>query len=452
MLAQSQIVSSVPSSFSVKFPSAYSGFLSFLGFSNLDFGWIPFGCVLDIDPYTQLSCATLTSFAVVTVLFYLHVRSRAKDEKPYFFMLLNFMYIILPWCSSLAVVVFQCDYFVDDDVSYMVADYSIICEKEGEKSGRRIFWEAYAYLMILIFPLGIPLLFAGLLYQRRHDLCPKLKERGISYLFIRQHDWGQEVEVSEVTEQRCAHLRFLVEIYEPHCFWFEIVESWRRLMLSSLLILIDDSLIQVMVAIYICLLAIKVYSYYEPYVDDDDDKLGEVSQWQLLCIFFTVLFITLKGSSTQNDGSLGYFLIGVNAIGFAFFFMILHRIWRQSHKEAIEQRQKALTKTNAVVPVLDDTKGVRMHPQENLWSLESPAGEGDESPAASDDSDVEFGERNGKESSISYAERVALFDATYSFTHGTTLQEWLQSRNPRPQSGGNIEGEITEAPRSFDLA
>ena len=49
-------------------------------------------------------------------------------------------------------------------------------------------------------------------------------------------------------------------------------------MLSSLLILINDSLIQGMVAIYICLLAIKVYSYYEPYVDDDDDKLGEVSQ------------------------------------------------------------------------------------------------------------------------------------------------------------------------------
>ena len=139
-------------------------------------------------------------------------------------------------------------------------------------------------------------------------------------------------------------------------------------------------------------------------------------------------------------------MIGVNAIGFAFFFMILHRIWRQSHKEAIKQRQ------NAVVPVLDDKKGVRMHPQEELWSLESHAGEGDESPAASDDSDVESGERKDKESSISNAERTALFDATYSFTDGQTLQEWLQSRNPEPQSGSFVEGEITEAPRSFDLA
>ena len=68
-------------------------------------------------------------------------------------------------------------------------------------------------------------------------------------------------------------------MYEPHCFWFEIVESWRRLMLSSMLILLDDgSIMQVIVAIFICLLNIKIFTYYEPFDDDDDDRLAEAAQ------------------------------------------------------------------------------------------------------------------------------------------------------------------------------
>ena len=73
---------------------------------------------------------------------------------------------------------------------------------------------------------------------------------------------------------------------------FEVVECVRRLMLSSMLILIDDgSASQVVVAIFICLVSMRVYSYYAPYAEDDDDRLADVAQvspvhtsrWAILC-------------------------------------------------------------------------------------------------------------------------------------------------------------------------
>ena len=60
---------------------------------------------------------------------------------------------------------------------------------------------------------------------------------------------------------------------------FEVVECVRRLMLSSMLILIDDgSASQVVVAIFICLVSIKVYSYYAPFAENENDSLAEVAQ------------------------------------------------------------------------------------------------------------------------------------------------------------------------------
>ena len=58
-------------------------------------------------------------------------------------------------------------------------------------------------------------------------------------MFTRQQDWSDNTAASrsEEAQERIAYISFLVESYEPHCFWFEVVECVRRLALSSLLIL-----------------------------------------------------------------------------------------------------------------------------------------------------------------------------------------------------------------------
>ena len=239
----------------------------------------------------------------------------------------------------------------------MVVDYNLVCEDGGRKSLSRICWETYAVLMVFIFPFGIPLTFGVLLYQRRYDLCPKMKVRGVSYILFRQDDWGNEVESPEGSKQRCAHLLFLTEMYEPHCFWFEVVESWRRLMLSSMLVLFDDdSLVRSTVAIFVCLFNIKIFSYYEPFVDYDDDRLAEAAQWQLFVVLFAVLLIHMEKLSNDDDYLLSPFLIMVTTFSFILMLALFARIlYQQSFLLSSKSgKSKRVSNSCVVRPILDN--------------------------------------------------------------------------------------------------
>ena len=82
-------------------------------------------------------------------------------------------------------------------------------------------------------------------------------------------------------------LKFLYETYEPRCWWFEVFETVRRLLLTGGLVLFNPGTSsQIVASLIICLLSVRVYSGYDPFIDEKHDRLVEVAQWQL---FFTLL-------------------------------------------------------------------------------------------------------------------------------------------------------------------
>ena len=77
-------------------------------------------------------------------------------------------------------------------------------------------------------------------------------------------------------------LSFLLSQYERRVYWFEVVECCRRLALSGAVILFGPGTpMQLVVSLFLCAVTIKIYSYYEPQRDYDDDILTEISQWQV---------------------------------------------------------------------------------------------------------------------------------------------------------------------------
>ena len=62
---------------------------------------------------------------------------------------------------------------------------------------------------------GIPALYFCLLYRRRDQ--------------IRRREEND----SATNEEAIAHLRFLYDSYEPRCMYFEIVETFRKLLLTG---------------------------------------------------------------------------------------------------------------------------------------------------------------------------------------------------------------------------
>ena len=82
-------------------------------------------------------------------------------------------------------------------------------------------------------------------------------------------------------------LSFLITPYAQRVYWFEVVEVFRRLMLSGVLILFGSgSVKQVIIACFLCLISLKIFFYYSPFESPEDDVLFEVSTWQLFLILW----------------------------------------------------------------------------------------------------------------------------------------------------------------------
>lgn len=84
-----------------------------------------------------------------------------------------------------------------------------------------------------------------------------------------------------------VRLQFLYDAYEPQCFWFEVIETWRRIMLTGGMIYFSPgTAAQVVSSMLICLASMRINAGCQPFILETHDYLVEVSQWQL---FFTLL-------------------------------------------------------------------------------------------------------------------------------------------------------------------
>ena len=122
----------------------------------------------------------------------------------------------LPPLLLLYLFSFACRFFDGDYGSFLKVDYSIDCDSEGHK-----FYEAYAGLMILIYPVGIPLMYFILLYRRRDELDPG-QERFTHELGSEEAGMKKAIAERErlmLADPSLASLSFLFGAYEPKCWW-----------------------------------------------------------------------------------------------------------------------------------------------------------------------------------------------------------------------------------------
>jgi hypothetical protein len=311
MIAFCQLVSSMGFNIGVNIPDHYTSVLSVLSFSGLDFfDVMPLDCLVETNYYSHVVVNTAGPIFIVLVLMMLRCCFRRTGGNVFFSLILLLLYLVLPSSSSSILRVYKCDHFPDTDEWFLASDYRISCE-----GGARTGWLVYTGLMMAIFPIGIPVVFAVLLYTERHKLCPRLASEGWRFLFFRNDSWNLDVPLGTGN----SRVQLLASPYEDRCFWFEVFECYRRLLLSSMLILLYSlEAAQIVVAIFICLLSIRVYSYYDPFVSDDDDSLAEMAQWQLFCVFFASLLIRLEATSDdpRDQEALSFLLISITGVGF----------------------------------------------------------------------------------------------------------------------------------------
>ncbi|GMI45467.1 hypothetical protein TrCOL_g8538 [Triparma columacea] len=392
-----QITTSLAFNLDVFIDGFYLEFMKHLNFLNFDLGTVvPLGCMFEVNHISSLYSMTILSLVIIIGVYYRSYqlkklngkRKLSEGETDWAALLFNYLlvftFLIFPTVSTKILHTFGCQEFTDnyhaqdvlqnslrsdlnsqvnapDEGDFLKIDLSLRCSDRWEGKGSGKWHDAgvvWAWLMVIVFPVGIPVAYLILMYNQRLDIDPgqnfllgkrtakrfdvktrlwsfmehkQKKKKKTRKLFCKTLKWvvadgfvdfspsevqqfikkkEQEGEIGwtmvetmdgveamwcalflrskrETENPSLRQLQFLYETYEPRCWWFEVFETIRRLMLTGGLVLFNPGTAgQCVTALLIALMSMRVYAGYKPFIDDKHDTLAEAAQWQL---YFTLL-------------------------------------------------------------------------------------------------------------------------------------------------------------------
>ncbi|CAM9097393.1 unnamed protein product, partial [Laminaria digitata] len=207
------------------YPEVYRKFVSNLSPINLDLDFIlSYSCLFESDFYDHLLVATTAPLLVLVLLAgsYLVAKRRnrsrnssssSSSESARLAVLHKHqaavLYLAFFVYSPVSYKIFQtfaCD-ALDDGDSYLRADYSVSC-----LTSRHSWYETYSLVMVGVYPVGIPAVFAWLIGRHRHDLVKENREELV----------------------QLKPLYGLWAAYKPSRYFYEVIECVRRNTLTAI--------------------------------------------------------------------------------------------------------------------------------------------------------------------------------------------------------------------------
>jgi hypothetical protein len=178
---------------------------------------------------------------------------------------------------------FACEKF-DDGSELLIADYSIDCKSPAYR-----YFAAYAGVMILVYPCGIPAAYYMILtyYHKFVNPSARLVVREEERHLVDKRIIQAEKARLRDTYDEIAHITFLYENYSPRRWYFEVLDCFRRLVLTAIPVLfLRDSILQVVVVLIFSLVWCILYMELRPFAKKNDNTVAIISQW---AISFTLL-------------------------------------------------------------------------------------------------------------------------------------------------------------------
>ncbi|CAN0299763.1 unnamed protein product, partial [Pylaiella littoralis] len=280
-----QIVSQFSAVASVTYPDAYEAFVGYIDVIDLDLVWmLSAECWVDTNFYDTLLITTIVPLVIsglVLISFAIRNRrcgaedgdrrSRVKHRHATALYLVSFL--VYSSASSTVFQTFACD-DIDTGESFLRADHSIQCYTTEHRV-----YMAYAVLMCLVYPFGIPFCYAATLYQAR---------RGI------------KSDVESIRDKATV-LRALHAPYQRDVYYYEVVECFRRVTLSGIVVFIlPNTAGQVMTTFLLSLLFFAAFMVLDPYTDGLDTWLARLGHAIVMMSMFVALVV--KVDTEGDDG------------------------------------------------------------------------------------------------------------------------------------------------------
>jgi hypothetical protein len=320
-----QILTQYISITGLRLPKLYYDFLSWATTINIDFGWlVSIGCITQVTFYDKLLLNTLAPFGVVALLLCTYniaqcrhrvqavsapvtssstrlgrtlstdsTRTRNLDRvraKHYSaFLLMTFL--IYSTVSTVIFQAFACDAIEGTGTSYLRADYSVSCN-----TAKHTAYQAYAAVMILVYPVGIPLLYTWLLLRERRYFNQSHKRSSGPRL----SNTVSTQQIQDTSAAAVQSIRFLWSAYTPKRYYWEVIECIRRLLLTGFVVFIfPNSSAQAAVACLLAAISLVIVVHYKPHADPIDT--GIYVSGSIIIFLSMFLSLLVKVNISQDD-------------------------------------------------------------------------------------------------------------------------------------------------------
>jgi predicted outer membrane repeat protein len=333
-----QILTAFPSILSTTFPTIYYHLTSAFNVINLGTVLKDLGLVCSFNDLNFISTvvgATVAPILFSMALYLVHrvhchlvfhqysstFRGIANTESrievlksTYQYVFLFFTYLILPGVSTVLFGMLKpCTNVDPDDAEggnqlYLEADLSIRCE--GPQYNFGVIW---ASIGCIVYPFGIPCYYFYLLYhskgliQSRAEInVATLSQKGLNEL--------------EQIGMKLSSIKFLFQEYQPKFWYFEIIETFRKLFLTSFLSVISPgSTKQLVFGNLFVVLCLILYVCMGPFDDLELTVTSAICQLQIWFILFLGILIkeNVHISSTFIEVS----------VAFAILFILVYEIF-----------------------------------------------------------------------------------------------------------------------------
>eukprot|EP00903_Cladosiphon_okamuranus_P012632 g11818.t1 len=288
-----QILTQFAAAANVTYPGVYQDFVSAVSIINFDLGsLLAAGCLWsEVDFHSRLLVSTvwpLVAVGFLTMTYWIAMRRvgttadrpdvvemiRRKHQT----VLLLLTFLVYSSVSSMVFQTFACE-TLDDGIEYLRADYRIHCTDAKHKA-----FEVYAGIMVMVYPIGIPLLYAVQLFQHRRVLA----------------DAGAD----KVAAQPIGGLW---EPYRPERFYYEVVECGRRVMLTGVVVFIfPNDAAQVAITMLITFFFFGVFEVLSPYKSESDMWLSRGGHALVFLSMFYLLLLKVDVSGERDESQAAF--------------------------------------------------------------------------------------------------------------------------------------------------
>ncbi|CAM9468153.1 unnamed protein product [Ectocarpus sp. 6 AP-2014] len=280
-----QILTQFTSVANVTYPDVYQELLDVLDVFNFDLGWLlSAGCVVDMNFHDRLLVSTISPIVALLLLACTYAAAaranRGDPEKlniiwnKHVTMVLLLTFFVYSSVSSTLFRAFACD-DLDYSKDYLRADYSIECDSSAHRG-----IQVYAGFMILIYTVGIPALYAELLFKNRDVL--------------KDEDPDRE------EPPRVKSISNLWEPYKPAVFYYEVIECFRRVLLAGVVVFIyPNTAAQIAVTLLIAFAFALLSEGLAPYASRWDTWISRIGHIVVFLSMYVALLLKVDVSDER---------------------------------------------------------------------------------------------------------------------------------------------------------